>query len=151
MKSKDLLYLAVIGGLGYLLYKNSQKPTTDAGATTDGGSGGGTPLPTPMPMITELIGTCPTSFSIPDGTIGNSTLYTSVDGKYYRQAMGSTIRSVRAEITLLEFQNACASFKALPVLAPIKLAPIRELSIESLNKLEDKMVQFNGTLIRGVM
>lgn len=152
MKSNDLLYLAVIGGLGYLLYQNSQKPTTDSGATTDGGSGNGTPLPTPLPnpMSTALIGDCPLDFSIPYGTIGNSTKYSSIDGKYYRQSMGSAIRSVPAEISLLEFQNACKDFKALIIIEK-KKDDIVVMPFSIPNRNIEAVSNFSGTLYRGIM
>lgn len=152
MKSNDLLYLAVIGGLGYLLYQNSQKPTTDAGTSTDGGSESGTPPPTvlPNPMSTALIGDCPLDFSIPYGTIGNSTKYSSIDGKYYRQAMGSAIRSVPAEISLLEFQNACKDFKALMIIEK-KKDEIVVMPFPKPNLNIEAVTNFSGTLYRGIM
>jgi len=110
----DLLYLAVIGGLGYLLYKNSQTPTTDT--ETPNNSGSGNAMPLPNEIVTDLLKDCPIDFSIPYGTIGNSTKYSSINGKYYRQSMGATIRSVPTEISLIEFQNACKDFKALEAL-----------------------------------
>jgi len=147
----DLLYLGVIGALGYILYKNSQTPTTNT--ETPNNSGSGNAMPLPNEIVTDLLKDCPIDFSIPYGTVGNSTKYSSINGKYYRQSMGASIRSVPTEISLIEFQNACKDFKALEALK------LKEKQDEKLlNKaksgvdlLADRFVQFNGTLIRGVM
>lgn len=147
----DLLYLAVIGGLGYLLYKNSQTPTTDT--ETPNNSGSGNAMPLPNEIATDLLKDCPIDFSIPYGTIGNSTKYSSINGKYYRQSMGGTIRSVPTEISLIEFQNACKDFKALEALRLKEKMDERLINKakSGVDLLADRFVQFNGTLIRGVM
>ena len=147
----DLLYLGVIGALGYILYKNSQTPTINT--ETPNNSGSGNAMPLPNEIVTDLLKDCPIDFSIPYGTIGNSTKYSSINGKYYRQSMGATIRSVPNEISLIEFQNACKDLKALEAL---KLKEKKDEILINKAKFEvdlvaNKFVQFNGTLIRGVM
>jgi hypothetical protein len=147
----DLLYLGVIGALGYILIKNSQTPTINT--ETPNNSGSGNAMPLPNEIVTDLLKDCPIDFSIPYGTIGNSTKYSSINGKYYRQSMGASIRSVPTEISLIEFQNACKDLKALEAL---KLKEKKDEILINKAKFEvdlvaNKFVQFNGTLIRGVM
>jgi len=146
----DLLYLGVIGALGYILYKNSQTPTTNT--ETPNNSGSENPMPLPNEIVTDLLKDCPIDFSIPYGTVGNSTKYSSINGKYYRQSMGASIRSVPTEISLIEFQNACKDFKALEAKILKKTdAKLLAKANAGVDLLADRFVQFNGTLIRGVM
>jgi glutamate mutase epsilon subunit len=67
--------------------------------------------------------------------------------------MGASIRSVPTEISLIEFQNACKDFKALEakILKEKTDAKLLAKANAGVDLLADRFVQFNGTLIRGVM
>lgn len=140
---KDLLYLAVIAGLGYLLYKNSQQSSNATNTNTTDNTTDNT---FPLPDDSALLGTCPTSFSIPLNSTGDSTLYSSIGGKYFRQSMGATIRSIQYEISLLEFKDGCNKFQAIPTGTPV-LATLDT----SFKSEKEKSTNFSGTLYRGIM
>lgn len=140
MKSRDLLYLAVIGGLGYLLYKNNKKKSN---GTNVGSNNEVTPEPS-VESYSEL------TFSIPSSVKGESTKYSSENGKYYAQPMGASIRSVRSEITLSEFKDAYAKFKALPIGLNTK-SKSEVMPLLGGNAVVEAVSNFSGTLYRGVM
>lgn len=154
MKTKDLLYVGAIGLVAYLLYKNKNKTssTTNPQLTNlEQPEHMDLPNLTPSTGVStevalgDLKSNCGDTFTVPS-EVGNnySTLYSTLKGLRFKQIQGFGIRAVKEKISEEEFNKACADYKS-------KFGGVRSLPVKTVKGLTEEIVNFSGTLYRGVM
>lgn len=124
MKAKDLIYIAIIGGLGYLLFFNKKKPSIIKKleqSTTNGiadAPANNMSLPDLFAQETTTIEPIEPivqegspveqkvveSFTIPYANY--QCIYTKKDGRFYAQKTGVLIKNSKEEITEADYLRA---------------------------------------------
>lgn len=141
MKAKDLIYIAIIGGLGYLLFFNKKKTTytqlieeskpngiADAPANNTSlpdlfGAEEGTEIEPIEPVVQEASFVEKPevdAFTIPYANYKCS--YSKIDGRFYSHKTGILIKTSKQEITEADYLRALNYYekKVLPCLNKIK-------------------------------
>lgn len=135
MKAKDLIYIAIIGGLGYLLFFNKKKitqpiedlktngiadaPSNNASLPDLFGAEKGTKIEPIEPTVQEPSFTEKPevdSFTIPYANY--KCTYSKIDGRFYSHKTGILIKTSKQEITEADYLRALNYYekKVLPCL-----------------------------------